>query len=584
VADAMSFYNTGNPVPSIDPRDLDDNAKHIDEIVNSTFPTFVDRSGTERQTLAGIEANNSNLAGQLADDTDPAKGAALVGYSGRTVAESLENFLHAADCGVVGDFVTDDTAAFTAACAKAVALKKPLHLGCMKLLLSTQAASINTDGLVLIGDKTVVYTPPAVFDILLGTVGMASVLADAANAQMAVIFSSFNGPVFSGKRLDFKNICIICDYANVNSSAFVQSTPTTYPGWSNCLDAADNVGAYYTGSHGIELKGGWEIGVARGIRTGYNGGIGLYIHETAGVNSPIEYITFDDACAFFWGLLGNVVIDGVRKHIHFGKVLLNNAGQVRLAVARNPSFTIDSEDDITYAIRLVLDGQASIETITLDGIYGEEVQGLLKTTGNFSNNVILKSSYIIPMSDGIVPGSSAWLWRNASFEHSNSSHMKLENNASLAGSAQIRFANHSSSSSILIDLKETILGTLAFSQRRGYLYYDETSGTVGDGTANTFTSAIAQIFPATGANEGARHAVYLVTANFQGSGSTNGGGYLMAVTRQNSGNYFAIIWAGGSVTGFTGAPSISTAGVISLPLAANYRARITRLDHTALTF
>lgn len=50
----MSFYNTGNPVPSIDPRDLDDNAKHIDEIVNSTLPTFVDRLGTTRKTLAGI--------------------------------------------------------------------------------------------------------------------------------------------------------------------------------------------------------------------------------------------------------------------------------------------------------------------------------------------------------------------------------------------------------------------------------------------------------------------------------------------------------------------------------------------------
>lgn len=50
----MSFYNTGNPVPSIDPRDLDDNAKHIDEIVNSSAPTFTDRLGAQRTTLAGV--------------------------------------------------------------------------------------------------------------------------------------------------------------------------------------------------------------------------------------------------------------------------------------------------------------------------------------------------------------------------------------------------------------------------------------------------------------------------------------------------------------------------------------------------
>ena len=30
----MSFYNTGNPVPSIDPRDLDDNAKVLDGFSN----------------------------------------------------------------------------------------------------------------------------------------------------------------------------------------------------------------------------------------------------------------------------------------------------------------------------------------------------------------------------------------------------------------------------------------------------------------------------------------------------------------------------------------------------------------------
>lgn len=75
----MSFYNTGNPVPSIDPRDLDDNAKHIDELVNSTFPTFVDRLGTTRRTLAGIEADADAIV--LRDELAAANGAALVTFS-----------------------------------------------------------------------------------------------------------------------------------------------------------------------------------------------------------------------------------------------------------------------------------------------------------------------------------------------------------------------------------------------------------------------------------------------------------------------------------------------------------------------
>lgn len=86
----MSFYNTGNPVPSIDPRDLDDNAKHIDEIANSTLPTFVDRMGVVRKTLSGIIDDNNSLATSLANSSDPLKGAALWGYRGRDGYEVLD--------------------------------------------------------------------------------------------------------------------------------------------------------------------------------------------------------------------------------------------------------------------------------------------------------------------------------------------------------------------------------------------------------------------------------------------------------------------------------------------------------------
>lgn len=75
----MSFYNTGNPVPSIDPRDLDDNAQHIDELTNSTELTFVDRLGTERLTLAGIEAAAADVT-LRADLADP-NGATLVTFT-----------------------------------------------------------------------------------------------------------------------------------------------------------------------------------------------------------------------------------------------------------------------------------------------------------------------------------------------------------------------------------------------------------------------------------------------------------------------------------------------------------------------
>ena len=115
----MSFYNTGNPVPSIDPRDLDDNAKHIDELANSTFPTFVDRMGVTRRTLAGIEADADAivLRDELADSTDPSKGAGMVGFLpagagavGRPVLSKLRESVSVEDHGATGDGVTNDTA------------------------------------------------------------------------------------------------------------------------------------------------------------------------------------------------------------------------------------------------------------------------------------------------------------------------------------------------------------------------------------------------------------------------------------------------------------------------------------------
>ncbi len=51
----MSRFNTGNPVPSTDPRDRSDNSQAFDEAVNSEGTTFNDRTGKSRLTLKGME-------------------------------------------------------------------------------------------------------------------------------------------------------------------------------------------------------------------------------------------------------------------------------------------------------------------------------------------------------------------------------------------------------------------------------------------------------------------------------------------------------------------------------------------------
>lgn len=58
---------------------------------------------------------NSNLAQNLANDTDLVKGAALVGYKGRTVAERLGDVVSVLDFGADPTGVSDSIAAFNAA-------------------------------------------------------------------------------------------------------------------------------------------------------------------------------------------------------------------------------------------------------------------------------------------------------------------------------------------------------------------------------------------------------------------------------------------------------------------------------------
>lgn len=141
----MTTYNTQNPVPSVDVRDLYDNAENLDNFSNGAALAYPDRLGVSRQSLAGIRAASSYqhlgaytagleftsynqtfssggefyapgpgitmpytttgvgaaeianfrsvgdaiLRSDLADDTDPAQGANLIGYKDGTLYSAL---------------------------------------------------------------------------------------------------------------------------------------------------------------------------------------------------------------------------------------------------------------------------------------------------------------------------------------------------------------------------------------------------------------------------------------------------------------------------------------------------------------
>lgn len=169
----------------------------------SLLPSSIDRANLllsfdslgNPTAVAPSSGSATDLAINLANDTDPSKGAALVGYKGRTVYDKLNEVINIRDFGVVGDGVTDDTAAM----ADVFAYDGPV-LGDPSMTVMIGGSMTITGSLKL--------------DMRGGTIKMRSALGRVTiNAQNV----EFRNAVFDGNSLNV-NVCFF-------------RIPTTYNGW-----------------------------------------------------------------------------------------------------------------------------------------------------------------------------------------------------------------------------------------------------------------------------------------------------------------------------------------------------------------
>ena len=93
---------------------------------NAPIKQLADRTAYLKNAVDSASDNIALLGQDLANSTDPAKGAGLVGYMGRTVSAKLTDVVSVTDHGLVGDGVADDTAAFIAARDEALSAGKGL--------------------------------------------------------------------------------------------------------------------------------------------------------------------------------------------------------------------------------------------------------------------------------------------------------------------------------------------------------------------------------------------------------------------------------------------------------------------------
>lgn len=505
----------------------------------------------------------------------------------RSVQSKLRDVLNAKDYGVVGDGVSDDTVTFAAACAAAVAAKTPLDISDLKIYLASQATSIPSDGLYLVGSGYLkgqvaggdidCITVDWLYEA--GTSGRFAINKATMSAfKGSVIFSQYNGPIFTGKTFSGENFTVIGDPLFTNNQCFKQTTPTSYPGWSQPFMRLKDFSCAYFGGHGLEATGGSELTKIKNVSSMFSKGYCLYIGQTNGVNCPIEYVDIDGGW-YAGGLLGNIYLEGVSKQIQIRNTTQLAPGQ--LPRRASGGFTVATRSDIVFPIRLRPAPGALIISavdISIHDNVGEETQGLVSLQDALSGfpywyDVDVRDNYLIPYNN-------TWPFYNFQIDGTFAVNVTTTRNFTPSGVRMyfVPSANHSG-----FDIQERFTGNgvtidgalLNDSQYIRPRIYPGDSGSLGDGTAGYFQTTIFADSFATPSNKAAVPTLYLISADNQGTGV---GAYLLAAFRTNSGQWYGTTCAFGSTSGFNGAPGILTNGAIFANTNVNYRVRVKRID------
>lgn len=518
------------------------------------------------------------------------QGAAGIGFGNRTVADKLGDVLHARDMGVKGDGVTDDYPAFAQAVGYARTLNKPLDISDLKIYLGTQNASISLDGVMVIGNG---YLPKPIEDIayLNGADHAVAIWDSIRGGQGSGVFSRYAGAITTGKSFNIQNATVVCDYNSPGCNAYWQSTPTTYPGWSQPLKDT-RVAVYYPNGNGIHLVGGLELCNLREVSVWFAGGWPLYIGMTPGVNCPIEYDHFDKSCSFICGKLGNVWLDGFRRHVTFDTLLLNEPGQYAAQKVANPSFSVASQSDIVPALRVTglaagvygdeahggAVNHSGSDHLFVNGCYAEGAQNIVQIDGAPINSVEITNNHLLPWDNAQprnIPSIKGVVYR-----------MRTYGNTNIDGTFPIYIDPSvvSNAADYLIE-EATVAGGVSFVGAKPLdpaltpaPGWRQQSGTLGDGTAGTFTYNVDvhQIPPV---NTATVTSLWEISANFQDTQFDRSESVLMFVRRHSSGNYTGqLLNQPPTAQVFSSAPSITTAGVLQIPLTLYSRARVTRID------
>lgn len=488
---------------------------------------------------------------------------------------------------IKGDKVTDDTAKFVEAWnSYCKPNKKNLDIGGMKISLPTLSESIDLGGEddpCIIGSGVPSKLPVIHLNYLNGADESQSVWMQEANFVGSAIYCPSNIAIFTGKALNIKGVLLVGDYNNPNNDAFLQSTPTAYPGWSRALENA-SVTVHYFGGYGIKLVGGLEVCNPKNIKIAFTKKNCLYVGKTTGINCPIEYIKADETCYFMYSKINNVLLDGFRKDVDFSGCLLNGPGQLDVVKHFNPSYVLPDIGSAWAAISVVVEPVGGLHTssfsLKVDGCYAEACQNLLTVSGEFLNNISMTGTTMYPVDN---------TWVKAQLiTYNQIAKIKTDGNQAPDGKFYYWLDAPTRAALVALDIGEESLDAAvnvgaSVDPNKRIIPNKNSFIALGNGLGGDARFDLDDLFVInTPIDTSAKSIMLLVTSNFGTTTNPSMGAYVVIASRHASNTWIGVVIPSGSDTGFVSPPVISTDGQLSFNLAVGYYASVSRVDGTSL--
>lgn len=420
---------------------------------------------------------------------------------------------------------------------------------------------------------------------------------------------------------DKGGVCIFSDIANPVVEISSQRTHRGY-GVSGWLEKANQNGMLHAynpvyqgvrfpwrdievtgcGGDGIALKNGVELTYWKSVSSRQNYGYGVTTAGGGGVNNQ-EYFTAEE-CEFTANRLDGFLLSTFKKEVEFKKVIGNSNGWYGFGA--NSSLPKPGDRTFIRGMLRVEGNTLSSPNLRLIGCVSEDAARIATLQLNYpARGIEIENSYLIPTLNLASPSTDTTNHIIGLYPYSGGTvgqiyNLRMRNNF-LQDPSRGKALTGTMSQSNIFDLdfdprqeidtgSYTLSDFSAFNVTTKRQFSEEITlskhvqvgrATIGDGTAATFTTSYVNDnlrLTGQGNNSFSVGACFLITANWQSTNSSQGGAYLLYAFKLPSGDVMGEAIPIGAGSGFSSAPTIASTGVLSVPLLANFRGSITRID------